>query len=147
MALCLKKNIAHFWPQLLCSRATLDPRPHIQTPKPRTPILKPPKPRTLILKPKNAEPQFFNPKNLIIASQRRRWTFGRRPGRRLWTPLALRRRPCGLRVWVLGLICIWFGVNGYIGIMEKKMETTVQGLGFRAYKAIGFVGLGCGLRV
>ena len=32
---------------------------------------------------------------------------------------------------VLGLGIYW----GYIGIIEKKMETTISGLGFKAYAA------------
>ena len=27
--------------------------------------------------------------------------------------------------------------RGYIGIMEKRMETTISGLGFRAYRVLG----------
>ena len=33
----------------------------------------------------------------------------------------------------------------YIGVMEKKMETTFQGLGFRVL-VLGFGVLGCGFR-
>ena len=41
---------------------------------------------------------------------------------------------------------VGFGDSGFVGIMEKKMETTIQGLGFRVW-GLWFRVWGLGFRV